>query len=215
MPNNLKEESKRVLADQDHLEAIKLKNNKIKNDIETMIYDFKGRIESETIVKVTTPEQRETLLTALNNANDWLEDEGSTAVLSISREKLRGLEKLVNPILLRVSEQINLPVAIKNCSQVLESSAKIMETISETREVTEKEINEVMKDVTSIQEWLSKEMAAHMKLKPHEDSSLTSVLIEKKCGRIYSQFEKFSKRRKKNAKKRTKKNRNNNQPRRN
>jgi hypothetical protein len=54
------------LADQDHAESLRLKNGKIKNDIETLIYDMKGRMEDEVILKVTSELQREKLLAALS-----------------------------------------------------------------------------------------------------------------------------------------------------
>jgi hypothetical protein len=204
LPQHLKEESKKVLADQDHAEALRMKNANMKNDLETMIYDMKSRVEEDNVVRVTSNEQRAALVIALNTANEWLEEEGPTANLSTSREKLKTLEKIVNPILFRVSELKALPKSIQGCTTLLESASKTMEFFAETKDITEKEVESTLKDVATIQEWLSREIGINNKLKTYEDASLTSTLIDKKCNRIYKEFEKFSKRRKKPAPKKQK-----------
>lgn len=56
-----------MLKRQDRLETIRLKNNKYKNDIETLIYDMKTRIqEDEEILAVTTATERENILGAFS-----------------------------------------------------------------------------------------------------------------------------------------------------
>lgn len=162
-----------------------------------MVYEIKGKINDADLIKVTTEEQRESLLGALNYAAEWLEEEGADAILSVSREKLKALERVVNPILFRVSELKNFPIAAQNCSQLLEATEGVLKSIAETREVSEKEIADVLKDRDTITEWLAKELATHQELQPHQDSALSSTLITKKCSRIYSQFEKLSKKKKK------------------
>jgi len=199
----MKDYSKKVLADQDHIDALRIKNQDMKNKIETIIYDMKEKVTEPAFQVVTSVDQRNDLSSLLASATEWLEEEASTANLTVSREKLRAIEKLLNPINFRINELDKLPKAFTECSKFLSIAYNIMLNISETREVTEKEIDAIMKDVTVAQEYISKGMAERKELKDklYETSSYTSDLVNKRCDRIMKQIEKLSKNKKKVIKK--------------
>ena len=62
----------------------KVANEQAKNNLESHIFETKDAMYSEPVVAVTTPEQRETILAALTEAGNWLEDDGYFAETSVS-----------------------------------------------------------------------------------------------------------------------------------
>lgn len=62
----------------------KVANEHAKNSLESHIFETKDAMYSEAVVAVTTPEQRETILAALTEAGNWLEDDGYFAETSVS-----------------------------------------------------------------------------------------------------------------------------------
>lgn len=62
----------------------KIANEQAKNNLESHIFETKDAMYSEAVVAVTNAEQRETILAALTEAGDWMEDEGYFAETSVS-----------------------------------------------------------------------------------------------------------------------------------
>ena len=62
----------------------KVANEQAKNNLESHIFETKDAMYSEPVVAVTTAEQRETILAALTEAGNWLEDDGYFAETSVS-----------------------------------------------------------------------------------------------------------------------------------
>ena len=60
-------------------------NEKAKNALESHVFETKDAMYSEVVVEVSTEEQREVIVTALNEVGDWLEDEGYIAETKVYR----------------------------------------------------------------------------------------------------------------------------------
>ena len=54
----------------------KMANQLAKNLLESHIFETKDAMYSEVVVSMSTEEQREVVLTSLNEVGDWLEDDG-------------------------------------------------------------------------------------------------------------------------------------------
>lgn len=61
----------------------KKENEQAKNNLESHIFETKDAMYSEAVVAVTTAEQRETILAALTDAGNWLEEDGYSAETSV------------------------------------------------------------------------------------------------------------------------------------
>ena len=57
----------------------KIANEQAKNNLESHIFETKDAMYSDAVVTVSIEEQRETVLSVLNEAGDWLEDDGYIA----------------------------------------------------------------------------------------------------------------------------------------
>jgi hypothetical protein len=61
------------------LDQDKVENEKAKNSLESHVFETRDAMYSEAVAAVSTEEQREVITTALNEAADWLDDEGYIA----------------------------------------------------------------------------------------------------------------------------------------
>ena len=57
----------------------KVANERAKNALESHIFETKDAMYSEIVIGVSTEDQREVVLNVLNEAADWIEDEGYIA----------------------------------------------------------------------------------------------------------------------------------------
>lgn len=64
----------------------KVANEKAKNSLESHVFETKDAMYSEVVVAVSIEEQREVVTAALNDASDWLDDEGYTAKTKVTNE---------------------------------------------------------------------------------------------------------------------------------
>ena len=60
-------------------------NEKAKNSLESHVFETKDAMYSEAVTTVSTEEQREVIVAALNEAADWLEDEGYIAKTKVGQ----------------------------------------------------------------------------------------------------------------------------------
>ena len=54
----------------------KVANEQARNNLESHIFETKDAMYSDLVISVSTEEQREVILSALNEAGDWMEDDG-------------------------------------------------------------------------------------------------------------------------------------------
>jgi len=59
-------------------------NEQAKNALESHVFETKDTMYSEVVIEVSTEEQREVVVTALNEVGDWLEDEGYIAETKVN-----------------------------------------------------------------------------------------------------------------------------------
>lgn len=57
----------------------KLANEKAKNSLESHIFETTDAMMTDAVIMASTEEQRETILSVLREAGEWLEDEGYIA----------------------------------------------------------------------------------------------------------------------------------------
>lgn len=57
----------------------KLATEKARNELETHVFEFKDKLTNEDVEVLSTKDEREKLMVALNTASDWLDEEGFDA----------------------------------------------------------------------------------------------------------------------------------------
>lgn len=90
---------------------------------------------------------------------------------------------------------------VEQCGKILEGSPGYLKVLNETKDISEREFLAVLAgncsdwsrpvlalshllEVANAQEWLERELEAHKKLLPHEETTFTSHAIDKRCGKI-------------------------------
>ena len=57
----------------------KLAREKARNELETHAFEFRDKLTSDEVEKLSSKEERENITEALNQASEWLDDEGFDA----------------------------------------------------------------------------------------------------------------------------------------
>ena len=85
--------------------AIKLRT-KTKNDLESLIYSLRDKMEDdERVKKHSSDEERSEILKTCNTAEEWLDDNGFSATVEEFKEQVATLSAAAKPIFDRIDEE--------------------------------------------------------------------------------------------------------------
>ena len=126
-----------------------------KNALEEYIYDMRGKLDDRYAVYVQ-PQEKEKLLVALQQAEDWLySEEGEDATKSVYVEKLDSLKVLGDPITFRYKEAEERSKVV---SQLRETINQYMsQALSEDEKfshIDSKDKQAVVEKCATVQKWL-------------------------------------------------------------
>ncbi|KAH9932520.1 heat shock protein 70 family [Fomitopsis serialis] len=158
-----------------------------KNALEEYVYDMRGRLDERYAVYVKAHE-KETLLKALQEAEDWLySEEGEDATKSAYVERLDVLKKLGDPITNRYKETEQRSAVI---SQLRETINRYMSEATSTDEkyshIDDKDKQAVVERCATIQQWLEDQIARQSERPKDVDPVLTAAdVLKKKDDIIY------------------------------
>lgn len=152
----------------------RLRRAEVKNELESYVYATLDFLDNEATQAVSTSEERESFATALQEAGDWLYDDGFDASLEEYEEKLNGLVEVGNAILLRVQEVENRPLAASTFHEWKAVVFSTLETIVEERNVGEEERDDLKNEINQIESWLEEKQEEQSRLAPHEQPAWLS-----------------------------------------
>ncbi|KZT63729.1 heat shock protein 70 [Daedalea quercina L-15889] len=156
-----------------------------KNALEEYVYDMRGRLDERYVSYVKTQE-KETLLQALQAAEDWLySEEGEDATKSAYIERLYALKKLGDPITNRYKEAEQRSQVI---SQLRETINRYMGEATSPDEkyahIDEKDKQSIVEKCATIQQWLEDQIARQSERPKDVDPVLTSADVLKRKDEI-------------------------------
>lgn len=134
-----------------------------RNKLESYIYRIKNKLvdDEESIAKVSTEEQRETISQAASSAEDWMYDEGYDADLATMTAKYDELAGPAEKIFFRVSEMTARPEAVRELQKKLLKVKGLMTKWETTKpQVTAEERADVLARVSEAEDWLTEKVAA-------------------------------------------------------
>jgi len=176
-----------------------------KNTLEAHIYATRAQLSEEDVEAVSTEEQRETLRSALAEAEDWLYEQGDESA-SIFKDKLTSLRALSDPLFFRRAEREKLPIAIEMSRSLFQLARKKMAEYEREREwVPEASRQSVLDKVADVEAWLDEKVEAHTQTAPHEDPVLESEAVYMRLEPINKLLEEVSRIKKPIPKKKKKK----------
>jgi heat shock protein 4 len=145
------------------------------------VYDTRGKLDDKYAPYVKA-EEKQKLLTALSEAEDWLyTEEGEDAIKSAYVSRLDALKVLGDPITFRCKE---VDERKKSTAQLRETINTYMSQATSTDEkyahIDEKDKQSVVEKVATIQKWLEDQTVRQSERPKDMDPVLTSAEIEKK-----------------------------------
>ncbi|ETN46736.1 uncharacterized protein HMPREF1541_00925 [Cyphellophora europaea CBS 101466] len=112
------------------------------NTLEAFTYRARDYLEDKYFIAVSSDEARQELSEQLSAVSEWLYGDGSDAKLQDLKDKLKGLRKLVDPVLKRKEENSKRDEAVRALEEGLQS-------IKGTIEMVENSIKKAAEDAAS------------------------------------------------------------------
>lgn len=166
-----------------------------KNSLEAFIYATKDKLEQqeETIKKVTTPKERNSFGTMLNEAEDWLYSDGENAKTLEFQQKLGEVSGVWSGISLRMSELTAWPKAVEEAKKYITSARQTLDLWEETKPWIEASSKtEARKDLEKLEIWLKEKDALHKKASLTADPDFTSSDIVDKVAKEQKKIERIN-----------------------
>ncbi|KAJ3300235.1 Hypoxia up-regulated protein 1 [Borealophlyctis nickersoniae] len=152
------------------------------NTLEGFVYRTKEFLYDEEVEKVSLEDERVKLKEQLDEAGDWLYDEGANANVEDLNQRLDKLHSLYTPILKRRDEMRERPPAIAALRTVLAEAKKVLRQAryNVTADVapgekpiySENELSAVESSLNTTEKWLQEKLAAQDKLELHSEPAV-------------------------------------------
>jgi len=166
-----------------------------RNKVESYIYFIKNKMsdDEEEIAKVTTEEQRESILSMAMEAEDWLYYEGYDADLATCEDKYAELSEPAEAIFFRQKEMTARPAAIADIRVKLSKTEDLMKKWEEEKpQVTEEERTDVLAKVEDVRKWIADKEELQEITDPSETPAFTSEEVPLQLKSIETTLSKLS-----------------------
>jgi len=154
--------------------------NERKNAVEAYVYALRNKLygELEAYVK---PEEKDSLLAALQACEDWLYEEGEDCTKSVYVAKLEELKVLGGPVETRFAEDQARPAAVDALKQTAESYlAFARHDVPSTAHIPAEDKAAVGKEAEAALAWVNEKVAIQKGLPKHAPPELLVADINKK-----------------------------------
>ncbi|KAJ9051207.1 lumenal Hsp70 protein [Entomophthora muscae] len=168
-----------------NLDKERFARDESRNKLESFVYSTPEYLEKEEVVGVTTDSERATLSAAVEKASEWLSDEADDATKKVLDDKLSELEKLKNPIIVRLRESQKRPAALESLRSSLDGIDLYQNTMTsnltvENKAILAPTIEKINAAVKKTAEWLKTSMDAQEKLASYDTPVIYVKDIEAK-----------------------------------
>ncbi|KAF9462328.1 heat shock protein 70 family [Collybia nuda] len=152
-----------------------------KNALEEYVYDTRGKLD-ERYASYATASEKEKLLVALQEAEDWLyTEEGEDTVKSAYVSRLDALKVLGDPIAFRYRETDERKRAAVQLRETLDNyMSQATSTDEKYAHIEEKDKQSVVEKVATVQKWFEDQNVRQSERAKNVDPVLTSAEIGKK-----------------------------------
>ncbi|MCL7024716.1 hypothetical protein MKW94_022437 [Papaver nudicaule] len=141
----------------DKKDAERRRTAELKNNLESFVYTAREKLDSaEDIEKVSTTEERQSLIEKLEEVQDWLYTDGEDASAAEFTERLGLLKAKYDPIFFRLSELTERPTASEHARIYLTELQQIVSDWEKNKSWLPKEkIDEVRSEAEKFKKWLA------------------------------------------------------------
>ncbi|KAI3963076.1 hypothetical protein MKW92_040814 [Papaver armeniacum] len=141
----------------DKKDAERRRTAELKNNLESFVYTAKEKLDSaEDIEKISTKEERQSLIEKLEEVQEWLYTDGEDASAAEFTERLGLLKAKYDPIFFRLSELTERPTASEHARIYLTELQQIVSDWEKNKSWLPKEkIDEVRIEAEKFKKWLA------------------------------------------------------------
>ncbi|KAF8940242.1 heat shock protein 70 family [Dissophora ornata] len=173
--NELKEREMDMIAS----DKLVVDTEMAKNTLEEYIYDTRSKVNG-VYKDYINPSDKEKFVEDLNNAENWLYDEGDETTKSVYAAKLAELQVVGNPVILRYRESEARPIAARELRETINNlMAQATSTEEKYSHIPEEEKNSIVEKCVKAQTWIDNKEERQSMMKKYEIPALTSADIRK------------------------------------
>ena len=178
--NELKEKEMEMIAS----DKLVVDTEMAKNSLEEYIYDTRSKVDGAYKAYVN-PADKASFVQQLNDAENWLYDEGDEATKSVYAAKLAELQVIGNPIIHRYREAEARPTAAR---ELRETINQLMSQATSSEEkyahIPEEEKNKIVEKISKAQTWIENKEERQSMQHKYEEPVITSAEIRKQRDEI-------------------------------
>lgn len=154
--------------------------NEKKNALEAYVYALRNKL-SDSLAAYAKPDDRDSVVSSLNDMEDWLYDEGEDQTKSVYIAKLEELKKLGNPIEIRFNEDQARPAAAEALKQTCDVFVGLATSDAQQyAHLTAAEKDQVIRECQTAVEWLNDKLQLQAQLRKYDDPVIFAADIAKK-----------------------------------
>ncbi|KAG0364092.1 heat shock protein 70 family [Gamsiella multidivaricata] len=174
--NELREKEMEMIA----ADKLVVDTEMAKNTLEEYIYDTRSKVNGGVYASYINPSDKDKFLEDLNNAENWLYDEGDETTKSVYTAKLAELQVVGNPVIHRYREAEARPAAARELHETINNlMAQATSTEERYAHIPVEEKNKIVEKCSKAQTWIENKMERQSMLKKYEEPALTSADIRK------------------------------------
>jgi len=166
-----------------------------KNTLESYIISTRSKVRGEEELEaVTTEEQREALLTELNDGEDWLYMEGEGANATEYKAHLAELKAMGDPMFDRAREATARPAALEAAKKFIDVTRQVVAAWNNTKPwINETHKEDFLEEIKAFEKWIGEKEAAQAEKAAHEDPVFKAKLVYSRLTPLDLQFNKLKK----------------------
>lgn len=152
------------------------------NDLEAFVYATRDRLTDDDIERHASAEEKADLSAKLDAAGDYVEgDDIDSDATSVVRNRLFEIKDIWRKIERRVKTWGSLPDAFAKCRKLLQKTERSLDNVTETRMVTQAELDEVLEKLNSTRVYLDEKEAEWKKQAESQDPVVVPTEIQMQC----------------------------------
>jgi len=174
--NELKEKEMEMIAS----DKLVVDTEMAKNTLEEFIYDTRSKVNGGILKDYINPADKEKFIADLNDAENWLYDEGDETTKSVYNAKLSELHVIGNPIIYRYRESEARPNAARELRETINQlMAQATSTEEKYAHIPEEEKNSIVEKCSKAQTWIENKEERQSMTKKYEEPVISSAEIRK------------------------------------
>ncbi|KAF9549886.1 adenyl-nucleotide exchange factor sse1 [Mortierella hygrophila] len=174
--NELREKEMEMIAS----DKLVVDTEMAKNALEEYIYDTRSKVNGGIYKDYINPADKEKFINDLNDAENWLYDEGDETTKSVYAAKLAELQVVGGPVIQRYRESDARPTAAR---ELRETINQLMSQATSSEEkyahIPEAEKNSIVEKCSKAQTWIENKEERQSMMKKYEVPAITSAEIRK------------------------------------